>query len=160
RRGRYLVEHHEVVYTFGGALFVHQAGRRYPWRWHGDRALVVTEATAVLPAAAREGEGVAASFGRSRTLQGARATRAAIHRHLSRVRLVHFACHAYFDAEHPLAACIGLPSGETWRALEWLEEAVDGLPLVTLSACRSAAVAPLVGREVFGLVTGLLGSGV
>jgi CHAT domain-containing protein len=37
---------------------------------------------------------------------------------------------------------------------------VAGLPLVALSACRSAGVAPLVGREVFGLVTGLLGGGV
>jgi hypothetical protein len=46
------------------------------------------------------------------------------------------------------------------RALEWLEESVDGLPLVTLSACRSAEVAALLGHEVFGLVTGLLGGGV
>ena len=37
---------------------------------------------------------------------------------------------------------------------------VAGLPLVTLSACRSAEVAPLVGREVFGHVTVLLGGGV
>jgi CHAT domain-containing protein len=73
---------------------------------------------------------------------------------------VHFACHAYFDARHPLAASIGLPGGEAWRAVEWLQEAVDGLPLVTLSACRSAEVGPLIGKEVFGLVTGLLGSGV
>jgi tetratricopeptide (TPR) repeat protein len=160
RNGRYLVEDHEVVSTFGGALFVHQAGRNYPSRRRGDRALVVTESAAVLPTAAREGEGVAASFRRSWTLHGVGATRANIRRHLPRVRLVHFACHAYFDARHPLAACIGLPSGETWRGLEWLEEAVGGLPLVTLSACRSAEVAPLVGREVFGLVTGLLGSGV
>src|SRR5262249_2154251 len=34
-----------------------------------------------------------------------------------------------------------------------------GLPLVTLSACRAAEVGPLVGTEVFGLVTGLLGGG-
>jgi tetratricopeptide (TPR) repeat protein len=160
RNGRYLVEDHEVVSTFGGALFVYQAGRNYPPRRRGDRALVVTESAAVLPTAAREGEGVAASFRRSWTLHGSSATRANIRCHLPRVRLVHFACHAYFDARHPLAACIGLPSGETWRGLEWLEEAVGGLPLVTLSACRSAEVAPLVGREVFGLVTGLLGSGV
>ena len=35
---------------------------------------------------------------------------------------------------------IGLPSGERWRALDWLDEPLDGLPLVTLSACRSAEV--------------------
>jgi CHAT domain-containing protein len=73
---------------------------------------------------------------------------------------VHFACHAYFAAQHPLAACVALPGGGSWRAVEWLSEPVDGLPLVTLSACRSAEVGPLVGKEVFGLVTGLLGGGV
>jgi hypothetical protein len=34
------------------------------------------------------------------------------------------------------------------------------MELVTLSACRSAQVAPLIGREAFGLVIGLLGGGV
>jgi hypothetical protein len=43
--------------------------------------------------------------------------------------------YAYFDGKHPLTACLGLPGGETWRAVEWLDEPVDGLPLVTLSAC-------------------------
>jgi CHAT domain-containing protein len=43
--------------------------------------------------------------------------------------------------------------------VEWLDEPIAGLPLVTLSACRSAEVAPLLGQEVFGLVTGLLGGG-
>jgi hypothetical protein len=156
--GRYLVEGHAVVFTFGGSLFVHQAraGRRRRW----GPALVCTESPAVLPAAAREGQGVAATFLRSKVLHGGRATRAAVRRSLRSAAAAHFACHACFDVRHPLAACITLPSGESWRALEWLGEPLDGLPLVTLSACRSAEVAPLVGREVFGLVTGLLGSGV
>jgi CHAT domain-containing protein len=64
------------------------------------------------------------------------------------------------EGEHPLAACIGLPSGERFRAIDWLDEPVIGLPLVTLSACRSAEVAPSLGREVFGLATGLLAGGV
>jgi tetratricopeptide (TPR) repeat protein len=159
RHGRYLIEEHAVAVTFGGALLVHQqrvprAARR--WR----PALVVTETPEVLPEAAREGEGVAATFFRRRLLHGPAATRAAVRRHLATARAVHFACHAYFDARHPLAASIGLPGGEPWRAVEWLQEAAEGLPLVTLSACRSAEVGPLVGKEVFGLVTGLLGSGV
>jgi hypothetical protein len=160
RRGCYLVENHEVVSTFGGALFAQQAAApRRSW-WRQGPALVVTESAEVLPTAQREGEGVAATFLRSRLLHGALATRAVLRRALPRAAAVHFACHAYFDVLHPLAAAIGLPSGETWRALEWLDQPVNGLPLVTLSACRSAEVAPLVGREVFGLVTGILGSGV
>jgi tetratricopeptide (TPR) repeat protein len=153
----YLIEKHEVVQSFGGSLFVHQARSR---RRRFGRALVVTESPSVLPTAATEGEGVAAAFLWKRVLSGQDASRNTIRRLLSRTGVVHFACHAYFDSQHPLAACIGLPSGESWRALEWLDESLAGLPLATLSACRSAEVAPLVGREVFGLVTGLLGSGV
>jgi tetratricopeptide (TPR) repeat protein len=157
RGGRYLAEDQEISLTFGGALLVHQA--RTPHRRRG-RALVVAEVPEVLPCAGREGEGVAATFFRGRLLQGAQATRAALQRHLPSAGVLHLACHAFFDLEHPLAACIRLPSGETWKALEWLDEPLAGLPLATLSACRSAEVGPLVGREVFGLVTGLLGSGV
>jgi tetratricopeptide (TPR) repeat protein len=159
-RNRYLIEDVEVAWTFSGAQLVHQAqaGRRLrgPFR----PALVVTESPEVLPEAASEGKGVAASFLWSRVLHGGTATRAALRRGLARARVLHFACHAHFDNEHPLAAHVRLPSGETLGALEWLSEPVDGLPLVTLSACRSAEVAPLLGREVFGLVTGLLGGGV
>src|SRR5262245_32565235 len=158
RGGRYLVETHPVVFAFGGALLVHQARGRPRRRW--GPAVVVSEAERVLPAAGREAEGVAASFWRSRRLHGPAASVAAVRRALGRASVLHLACHAYFDVSHPLAACVGLPSGEAWRALAWLDEPLAGLPLVTLSACRSAEVAPLVGREVFGLVTGLLGSGV
>jgi tetratricopeptide (TPR) repeat protein len=160
RHGRYLIEDVDVVWSFSGALYVHQCMTRRRRRGWLRPAVVVTETPAVLPEVAREGQGVAASFLRSRTLHGAAATRAALHPYLARARVVHLACHADFDAEHPLAASIGLPSGETLRALDWLDEPVAGLPLVTLSACRSAEVAPLLGREVFGLVTGLLGGGV
>jgi CHAT domain-containing protein len=86
--------------------------------------------------------------------------RRTLRRWLARARVVHFACHADFDGRRPLAACLHLPSGEAITALEWLGEPVAGLPLVTLSACRSAEVSPLLGKEVFGLVTGLLGGGV
>jgi tetratricopeptide (TPR) repeat protein len=160
RQGQYLIEGTDVVWTFSGALAVHQARTHQQTRGRFRPALVVTEAPAVLPRAADEGRGVAGSFPWSRTLHGAAATRAALSPLLARARAVHFACHAHFDTEHPLAACLALPSGERMRAVEWLHEPVAGLPLVTLSACRSAEVAPLVGREVFGLVTGLFGGGV
>jgi hypothetical protein len=93
-------------------------------------------------------------------LHGPAATRHAIRRRLKRTSTIHFACHAEFAVHHSLAAGIGLPCGETWRALEWLQEPMDAPPLVTRSACRSAEVTAQVGREVFGLVTGRLGSGV
>jgi tetratricopeptide (TPR) repeat protein len=159
-KNRYLIEDVEIVGTFSGALLVHQVQTRCRVRGPFRPALMITEPPEVLPQAASEGAGVAASFLWNRRLHGQAATRAALRRGLARARVVHFACHAHFDNEHPLAAHVALPSGEALRALDWLNEPVDGLPLVTLSACRSAEVAPLLGSEVFGLLTGLLGGGV
>jgi tetratricopeptide (TPR) repeat protein len=157
--GRYLIERYEVVTTFGGALLVHQARHRRaraPWR----PAVIVAERPEVLPAAGAEAAGVRASFLRSRGLPPGQTTRAELRRWLRRARVAHFACHAEFDPRRPLSARVLLPSGESVHALEWLDEPVTGLPLVTLSACRSAKVGPLVGAEVFGLVGGLFGGGV
>jgi tetratricopeptide (TPR) repeat protein len=159
-KGRYLIEDFEFVWTFSGALLVHQAKTRKQRRGRFRPAVVVADKPTVLPEAEREGDGVAASFLWSRRLPTNVANRKSLRSWLARARVVHFACHAEFDGQRPLAARLNLPSGEAVHALEWLEEPVAGLPLVTLSACRSAEVAPLVGREVFGLVTGLLGGGV
>jgi hypothetical protein len=157
--GRYLIEDVEVVQSFSGALFVHQARSRRRRGWWRP-ALVVSESAEVLPSAEAEGKGVAASFFRSRILHGPSATRAAVRAALTGARIAHFACHADFDARHPLAATLRLPSGEALHAAEWFDEPVNGLALATLSACRAAEVAPLEGREVFGSVLGLLGAGV
>jgi CHAT domain-containing protein len=157
---RYLIEVFEFIWTFSGALFVHQARTRKQRRGRFRPAVVVAAEPSVLPEAEREGEGVAASFLWGRRLPADAVTRKSLRRWLARARVAHFACHAEFDGERPLAARLHLPSGDAIHALEWLEEPVAGLPLVTLSACRSAEVARLVGREVFGLVTGLLGGGV
>jgi tetratricopeptide (TPR) repeat protein len=159
RGGRYLVEDLEFVWAFSGALFLHQdhtRRRRGPFR----PAVVVTEAPDVLAEAEREGRGVAAAFLWSRQLPAAAASREAVRTCLTRARVAHFACHADFESRNPLASRVRLPSREVIHALDWLDEPVAGLPLVTLSACRSAEVAPLLGQEVFGLVTGLLGAGV
>jgi RNA polymerase sigma factor (sigma-70 family) len=160
RGGRYLIEDVEVVSAFSGALLVHLARTRRQGRGRLRPALVVTEAPDRLPAAEEEGRGVAGSFLWRKWLTGAGAGREAVRRGLARARVAHFACHADFDAAHPLAATLHLPSGEAIRALDWPGEPVAGMALVTLSACRSAEVASLPGNEVFGLVTGLLGAGV
>jgi CHAT domain-containing protein len=147
------------AWTFSGALFVHQtAARRRCWPLRS--ALVVTEDPAVLPQAKLEGEAVAASLLRCRHLCAAAADRRSVRRCLRRALVAHFACHAEFDSNRPLAARLKLPSGEPIYSLEWLDEPVAGLELVTLSACRSAEVAPLIGREAFGLAIGLLAGGV
>jgi CHAT domain-containing protein len=159
RGGRYLVERHDVVFTFSGALLHHHLAHPAGSRPFGP-AVVVTEAPEVLPGAGREGACVAAAFWRSRRLAGPTAGREALRRCLRSARVVHLACHAIIDPEQPLSSRIVLPSGESLPGLDLLDEPLEGLPLVTLSACRSAEARPLVGREVFGLVTALLGSGV
>jgi hypothetical protein len=157
--GRYLIEQIEFAWTFSGALFVHQVGARRR-RWPLRPTLVVTEDSTKLPQARVEGEGVAACFLRRRRLSAAAANRKSVRRWLGRALVAHFACHAEFDSDRPLAARLMLPSGDSIYALEWLDEPVAAMELVTLSACRSAEVAPLIGREAFGLAIGLLGGGV
>jgi tetratricopeptide (TPR) repeat protein len=159
RDGRYLVQDVDVVEGPSGAWLVHQARTRRR-RGFFRPALVVTESPKVLPHAEPEGRAVAAAFWRSLHLTGAQADRKTVRAGLARAQIAHFACHADFDEARPLAACLHLPSGEPIHALEWLDEPVASLPLVTLSACRSAEVAPMLGQEVFGLVTGLLVGGV
>jgi tetratricopeptide (TPR) repeat protein len=158
--GRYLVEYLAVVHTFSGALFAHQAkAHRARWRtWLRRRAVVVGGSSdGSIPFAERESAGVAAALSGATLLQGPAATREAVRALLPKARVAHFACHADIPPERPLRARIELPSGELWYASDWPGEPVRDLPLVTLSACRSAEVARLFGRELFGLVTGVLG---
>jgi CHAT domain-containing protein len=152
--GSYLIERAEVCHTPGAALMVEHGRGRQRGTWRA--AVAFAELPAVLPAAAREAEGVAAVFLRGRCVTGPDADRCQLRRWLRRARIVHLACHAEFEPHCPLAARLRLPSGESLHALEWLDEPVGGLALMTLSACRAGAAAPLAGGEAFGLATGLL----
>jgi tetratricopeptide (TPR) repeat protein len=156
--GRYLVERVEVIWTFSASLLVQQQRTRPQQRGIWRPAVAVASA-ASLPAALAEAEGVSAAFLRGRCPPAGALDRRGVRRWLGRSWLAHFACHAEFDAERPLSACLRLPSGEAIHALEWLEEPVKGLRLVTLSACRSAQVGSVAGGEVFGMVSGLLAGG-
>jgi CHAT domain-containing protein/tetratricopeptide (TPR) repeat protein len=158
--GQYLIERVAVTWTFAGALVVQQHRTRRQRRWVWRPVVAVADGADALPAAGREAEGVAAAFLRGSSRTGVSADRRWLRGWLARARLIHLACHAEFDSARPLTAYLRLPSNEALHALEWLEEPVRGLPLMTLSACRSAAVAPLAGGEAFGLVTGLLAAGV
>jgi tetratricopeptide (TPR) repeat protein len=80
REGRYLVQDLEVVWTFSGALYVHQARTRHRTRGWLRPTLVVTETPEVLPEAAREGRCVAGSFVWHHLLHGPAATRTALTR--------------------------------------------------------------------------------
>jgi tetratricopeptide (TPR) repeat protein len=160
--GRYLIEDLSVVNTFSASLIAHQVRARCGWRWRLRRRRAVVVAGSPddsLRYAEPEGRAVLAAFETGRMLRGVEATRAAVRDLLARARVVHFACHADVPRGRPHRARVELPSGEYWYASEWPHEPVRDLPLVTLSACRSGEVASLFGREVFGLVSGVLGGG-
>ena len=160
--GRYLIEEVPVVHTFSASLYAHQVRvRRQGWfRWRRRRAVVVAGSPDdSLAYAESEGRGIRAAFAAGQLLRGGDATRAAVRALLPGARVVHFACHADIPNGRPGRARVELPSGELWYASEWPREPIRDLPLVTLSACRSGEVASLFGREVFGLVSGVLGGG-
>jgi CHAT domain-containing protein len=137
-----------------------RARRHAWWRWRRRQAVVVAGSPDdSLAYAEPEGRGVLAAFASGRLLHGGEATRAAVRALMPRARVVHFACHADIPTGRPHRARVELPSGEQWYASEWAREPVRDLPLVTLSACRAGEVASLFGREVFGLVTGVLSGG-
>jgi hypothetical protein len=160
RGGRYFVADREVVHLFSGAQHLaQQRGRPGWWRRRG-RSLVVAEAPAVLPGAAEEARGVSAALARPTMLLGGQARLEALRPLLPGAAVLHCACHALFDERQPLRALVRLPSGENWHALQWLGEPVRGLPLAALSACHSAEVGALLGREMFGLVAAALAGGV
>lgn len=158
RRGRYLIQDFEVANTFGAAWLAHQARRR-ALRRRGP-ALIIAESPDILRFAELEAAGIASCYLFSRKLQPSDAHLASIRRLLTGAKLVHVACHAYFEPSHPLRAFVRLPSGEDWLAVQWLHEPLQDLRLLTLSACRSAEVSGLIGREVFGLGAAALAAGV
>ncbi|MCY2991036.1 MAG: CHAT domain-containing protein [Planctomycetota bacterium] len=158
-KGRYLIETHEFVYDFSGSWVVYQAqaSHRRRLRWGGP--LMVVESPERLRFAEREAEGVAMHLAHSRILRRDQANRENIHRYLRRAKLLHVACHAHFDPHRPADAYVQLPSGESWHGVEWLNGDLLGMPLVALSACRTAQTSAVVGQEVFGLVSAALAGG-
>jgi tetratricopeptide (TPR) repeat protein len=163
--GRYLIEEYEVQHLFSAAHYLWQKRQRRRQVGRRRRLLLVTQSgpdvdpVRGLQYTVVEGQGVAAAFDRRCILHDRLATHEAVRRSLNAVDVLHVACHATFEPGRPLTARLEMPSGEEWTAAEWLREPVHGLPLVTLSACRSLQVGRLIGDEMFGLVAGLLGGG-
>jgi CHAT domain-containing protein len=152
----YLVERVSVAYQFSGSMFVRPAAGRQFLR---QLCIGVSEARSELPEADREVSAALKTFWWRRHLRADAATRTRIRRLLRFAKVAHFACHAEFDEQRPSASRLCLPSSEHWHASEWVGEPVAGLPLVTLSACRSAATAGFLGQETFGLAAGLQAGG-
>jgi tetratricopeptide (TPR) repeat protein len=163
---RYLVETHEFVQAFSGSMIVEASRRRAGLfeRWCRRKAVVLAGShDGALQFAPVEGDGVADAWrcGQVRRINAScPELRPVLRRELGRAKVVHLACHAEAEPGRPFASSLILPSAERLRAMDWLDEPVQGLPLLVLSACRSAEVGSVAGSEVFGLTCGALAAGV
>lgn len=110
-----------------------------------------------LPNAIRELRAAAASFPRSRTLIGSRATREDVLSEFPRHDVAHFACHGSANPLRPLESGLALTGGRLTLA-DVLRARLD-LRLVVLSACETAMPGMTLPDEVVGLPTGFLQAG-
>ncbi len=107
--------------------------------------------------AAREGAAVAARLHGS-WFHGAAATIAAAMHESARYPILHFACHAHFDADNPLASGLALADGRlTVRQI--LDELHLEADLVVLSACETGQSRLHRGDELIGLARAFIYAG-
>lgn len=110
-----------------------------------------------LPHLAQEAAAVSARLG-GVWHAGAAATRAAVLRDGPRQRLLHFACHGFFDPAEPLQSGLDLADGRL-TATEILEHLRLEADLVTLSGCETGQSRLHRGDELIGLLRAFIAAG-
>ncbi len=94
------------------------------------------------------------------TFHGVEATRGAFESVISRARYLHLACHATFRSHDPLSSRLELASGEFLTLGEISDQRLEGMRLVTLSACQTALTEfESLPDEMIGLPAGFLEAG-
>ncbi len=115
-----------------------------------------------LPSSREEVERIAALFPGSRVFLGPAATETAAKNISGSVRRVHFATHAWLEADRPLDSALMLSTPGSWRAgdengvlqvWEVFEQLRFDADLVVLSACGSGLGPELGGEGLIGLTT-------
>lgn len=95
-----------------------------------------------------------------RVASGRKATRAAVRRGVGGASYLHFACHAVFDDDDPLASYLLLAGGERLTLEEVLATRLEGARLVVLSACQTAVHdSRRLPDEAVGMAAGFLQAG-
>lgn len=173
RRGRFLVESHEIGIAPSVELF-HEASVRAAAMGETDQARVLAVgnpsfdrnayALPLLPGAEREAAAVADRYPAARLLIGAAATRGAFLREAASAGVIHFAGHGVVSAEAPMMSQLVLAagSGETGAlyAKDIFELQFPNTRLAILSGCQTAG-GDLSGTEgVSSLARALLAAGV
>ena len=155
---RSLIERFEFSYALSAAFYALDRpalGRRPP------KALVVSQADALIPSAGEEGRRAAAELSRAgyqvELLEGEQATPSRLQSEAPGRQVLHLACHGLFRADNPLFSALKLAGG--WlTAAEALHLPLDGARVI-LSACESGRSRVLGGDEVVGLPRAFLGAG-
>jgi CHAT domain-containing protein len=179
--GRYLVEQHSLSFlpsaTFARSSAAEGPEDTGPTPMPATPALLLADpdrgdAALKLPSAEPEIVSVAAALGTPQTpdvvsLCGPDATAEAYREHAPAARLVHFACHSFFDARAPLLSFLKLAgmhgpapqrTSGCLHAYEVMEQRLSAT-LVTLASCRSGTSGIATGDEQLGLVRTFLVSG-
>lgn len=150
----YLIDRFEISYASSATVFSlcqERASRGL------EKALVLSVADPLIPAAVEEAQAVARHFPVAEVLDGKEATFAALREKASGYGVLHLACHGMFRADNPMFSSLRLHDG--WLpAADVLRLDLSGA-LVTLSACESARNQVLAGDELVGLARGFLGAG-
>ncbi|NZA28589.1 CHAT domain-containing protein [Luteimonas sp. SJ-92] len=164
--GRYLIERHPITTAPSvsiAARLVADAPRTAPRLLAFGNPLVSPTVADPLPGSEREVENLAAMFPGSRAYYHADATKTRFVADAPGARIVHVAAHARADITDPLHSQI-LLADENGRqnfleAREVLDLDLDGVSLVTLSACESGLGRVADGDEVLGFTRSFLSAG-
>jgi CHAT domain-containing protein len=162
-RGRYLIEDYTLTYSPSASALRFLRAKETPFQ---GRALVLGNPESglrALPGSAREAAAVARTFGTTAML-GQRASEDLVYGLDGRVDLLHIAAHGRYDPTRPLRSHVALaPGGKRDGKLEVQEilSEVDlqGVNLVVLSACQTAAGKRGGGDDVVGLTRAILYAG-
>jgi len=150
----YMLERFEISYAPSAQVYW-LCQEKTPRR--SGRALVMSVADPLIPAAEKEARAVARYLPGAEVLSDERATSDTLRSASSGCPILHLACHGLFRADNPMFSSLKLHDG--WlTAADAMQLDLRGA-LVTLSACESGRNEVLAGDEPIGLMRAFLGSG-
>ena len=162
KNGRYLIESFRIHYLPGASLL--QQAKECGW---GIRKVLAVGSTAAptnqerLKYSVQEAEDIKKYFPQTTLLLGKNATENLVKQNLD-ADLLHFACHAFLNRDHPLKSYLLLEKSTVddgrWTVAE-IFQAHTNAHLVVLSACRSGLGKRYRGDEIVSLSRAFMAAG-
>ena len=164
--GKYLIERNPVALapsvSIAARLAAHAPQAQSQLLGFGNPTVAASVA-APLPGAEREVRALAADFPGARLFFGEQATRANFDEYAPQSQLVHVASHALVDTLDPLHSKVLFTDGNGQpvylEAKDVMALKLDGVALLTLSACESGLGRVENGDEVLGFTRAFLSAG-